>query len=449
MKIRNKNESGRPRIEEDQPEFLRVVAEIATFGASADPRRRTVDVRSCKTLRSMYENLLEMGFTCCQTTAYYRLVPRNRTSIESKRHVVTVPVKLCRAQTDLHKEHPDQQFCVASIRSLETLASMLGPEEILFISQDDKARVPIGITAANKQAPFLMNMEYRIRLPDHDWVVAGQHKLIPSVYAIINVSTDLIGQPESVTYSGPTYVAIRSGKHSSSTATSHAEDFDKILQIDTFSQFTKTSDGFIKPVVIITSDGGPDENPRYRKVIDSAIKHFKNYDLDAVFIATNAPGRSAFNRVERRMAPLSRELSGVIIPHDHFGSHLDSRCQTIDETLEKRNFEYAGNVLAEIFSNVVLDSHPVCAEYISPKEKEAEDELEEEEEEADVSSKPSQLWYSIHVRESQYFLQVINNYINVVYYCFYFINLSFKQIIFRFRNAMTNPVAFLFGAHCA
>ncbi|CAH2021635.1 unnamed protein product [Acanthoscelides obtectus] len=46
---------------------------------------------------------------------------------------------------------------------------------------------------------------------------------------------------------------------------------------------------------------------------------------------TNAPGRSAYNRIERRMAPLSRELANLILPHDHFGSHLDERGVRIDE----------------------------------------------------------------------------------------------------------------------
>lgn len=56
--------------------------------------------------------------------------------------------------------------------------------------------------------------------------------------------------------------------------------------------------GLVKPVVIILTDGGPDENPRYDKVIRAAIQHFLCHDLDAIFIATNAPGRSGFNPVE-------------------------------------------------------------------------------------------------------------------------------------------------------
>lgn len=61
-----------------------------------------------------------------------------------------------------------------------------------------------------------------------------------------------------------------------------------------------------------------------------------NHDLDAIFILTNAPGRSEFNRVERRMAPLSRELPGVILEHDHFGTHLNASGKTIDDQLEKK-----------------------------------------------------------------------------------------------------------------
>nr|XP_047138580.1 uncharacterized protein LOC124814705 [Hydra vulgaris] len=129
-----------------------------------------------------------------------------------------------------------------------------------FLSQDDKARVPIGLTAANKQAPLLVHMEYRVTLPDHDWVIANKHKLIPSVYVAIEVHSDGLGKPSFVDYSGPTYIAVRSGRHSSSTALSHALDFNKLID------FSKNG-SFVKPVVILTVDGGPGENPRYQKIV--------------------------------------------------------------------------------------------------------------------------------------------------------------------------------------
>lgn len=77
-----------------------------------------------------------------------------------------------------------------------------------------------------------------------------------------------------------------------------------------------------KPVLIIISDGGLNENPRYQHVIEIAVHHFVKRDLEALFIATNASGRSAYNRVERLMAPLSRDLCGLILPHDQFWNHL-------------------------------------------------------------------------------------------------------------------------------
>lgn len=130
-------------------------------------------------------------------------------------------------------------------------------------------------------------------------------------------------------------------------------------------------------------------------MIDFAIKHFRSHDLDGFFLATNAPGRSAYNRVERRMAPLSRELSGVILPHDHFGSHLDSSGKTTDEELELKNFENAGNVLASIWSNTEIDNYPVIAKYIVPNSAEC------------ASIDTTEKWRADHVRQSQYCLQIV------------------------------------------
>jgi hypothetical protein len=77
--------------------------------------------------------------------------------------------------------------------------------------------------------------------------------------------------------------------------------------------------------------------------------------MDLLVVATHAPGQSAYNPVERRMAPLSRDLSGLILPFDFYGSHLNSSNKTVDFDLEKRNFAYAGRSLAEIWSNSVWE----------------------------------------------------------------------------------------------
>ena len=88
--------------------------------------------------------------------------------------------------------------------------------------------------------------------------------------------------------------------------------------------------------------GGPYKNLCYQKVTSFAINNFKKHDLDGIFIICNDSGRSAYNEVERRMAPLTRELSGLIILHDYYSSHLDENNHTIDEKMRQNNFAYAG-----------------------------------------------------------------------------------------------------------
>ena len=69
------------------------------------------------------------------------------------------------------------------------------------------------------------------------------------------------------------HIVIRSGKHDSSTAYTHDRDLDKLLTLAQFDTVTK-KDPQVKPIVI-SSVGGPDENPRFPKTLGFAIDHFK------------------------------------------------------------------------------------------------------------------------------------------------------------------------------
>ena len=86
-------------------------------------------------------------------------------------------------------------------------------------------------------------------------------------------------------------------------------------------------------------------------------------DLDCLIEVTEAPGLSAFNRAERRMFFLSKELGGVVLPHETYGSHLTNG-KTTDQELELKNFQAAGGVLADLWGKLVIDNHPVTAEYV-------------------------------------------------------------------------------------
>ena len=189
------------------------------------------------------------------------------------------------------------------------------------------------------------------------------------------------------------YILIRSLKHDdSNTAYTHGSDFDTLLSLDALKE-DALIDGQVKPIVLAFVDGGPDENSRFPKFQQVAIDHFKKYNLDAYIVMTLASGMSAYNYVERRMAPLSKALAGVLLPHDTFGNHPDSEGKTRDPEMEKQNFKRAGESLAEIWSELVLDGHPVIAEFVQDKHCTPDD--------------VDQLWISKHCRFSQYMLQII------------------------------------------
>ena len=55
-----------------------------------------------------------------------------------------------------------------------------------------------------------------------------------------------------------------------------------------------------------------------------------------------------------------------MLPHEHYGTHLDSSGNTIDIDTEMKNFEKAGQVLCEIWNGMTIDGYPVQCTYRDP-----------------------------------------------------------------------------------
>ena len=96
--------------------------------------------------------------------------------------------------------------------NLLDVCEQFGPKPVLVLSIDDKARVKLGLAVASLQSPMLMSLDYKVRLPDHSFVVVEHHSLIPSVYGVCDIN-----EKEHLTYSGDTLIQIHSGKYDSST----------------------------------------------------------------------------------------------------------------------------------------------------------------------------------------------------------------------------------------
>ena len=153
--------------------------------------------------------------------------------------------------------------------------------------------------------------------------------------------------------------------------------------------------------MVLITKGISEDNPNYRKTISCAIDYFCTFDLDALYIAKDidpAAGRNT-QMVLNRIIPVAKDLAKVILPYDHFGQHYDGNNDTIDEDLEKLNYEkgifvsygsylcvflsslflshqiisfhffsLAGNALSEMLSDVVIDGNPVVAEFVDQSE---------------------------------------------------------------------------------
>lgn len=96
------------------------------------------------------------------------------------------------------------------------------------------------------------------------------------------------------------------------------------------------------------------------------------------------------------MAPLSHALSGVILDHESYGSHLNSLAETIDEELERENLRHAGESLCEIWNSVTIDGHEVKATFVEPGVASTTD-----------SPEIDHIWFAKHIRSSQYLLQIV------------------------------------------
>ena len=188
LKRFNWKTTGRPRKEVDQPKLLSAIVRVVEASSAAEDRRPCEHLRSVKTLDDLHSEPKRLGFDLSRSAAYLRLLPRRADSREGKPHVQNVKVKLVRPENSLRKKNSDRMFAKSFMDDLLDVCELFGPSSVLVLSIVDKARVKLGLAAASLQSPVLMNMDYKVRLPGHSFVVGERHSLIPSVYGVFDVN---------------------------------------------------------------------------------------------------------------------------------------------------------------------------------------------------------------------------------------------------------------------
>ena len=139
-----------------------------------------------------------------------------------------------------------------------------------------------------------MRVDQPIRLADHSFAVAEKHKLEPDVLAMCDIKSGEYGKSSAVTYSGNTYIAIRSMKHDTTTTYDHGIDVMRMYEYEPFKAKLWSPTG-PKPVLVCRTDGGPDQNLRNQPTRRMYGAVFKRLNLDCLIVSMSAPGSSAYN----------------------------------------------------------------------------------------------------------------------------------------------------------
>ncbi|CAB4422741.1 unnamed protein product [Rhizophagus irregularis] len=347
---------GRPSAAMKDPDLWDKIHDSIEFGAAHAKRRKVIiKVRTVKHLREALEEKYNTYLSRQCLSTYFQ--PRHQNTFAARRHHHPAKVGLASVARIEMKSHVDEHYCLASVKAAKMFAEVFANEAVI-ISQDDKAKVGLGTPAVGRTFKTVQTVNEPVIIEDHDFPVGSKMKLIPSVYLTIDPTDS-----SNTLRTGKLSIFIRPEYFIGTSSETHIADLESIVSNEEFFTIIKKDDE-VKPIWILLVDGGPDENPKHMKNIIQYAHLFRALNLDYLTVRTHAPGQSAYNPVERGMASLSAKLAGITLPVNEFSSHLDSQGNVIDEELARRNFEFSGKRLCDIWRRDDIHGKPVTVEYI-------------------------------------------------------------------------------------
>ena len=222
-----------------------------------------------------------------------------------------------------------------------------------------------------KRKKIIMRVESRTICDDHDFVKASRYKILCSVCQSLPMTNQCCSAPEAVSNIGDTFIVCRSGKHDSSTATSHYDDINAMFKHPDFKEVLRDKSGNPKPVQFDRSDGGPAENVKNVKTVIYHCLRFTHCKLEFFCASISAPKQSAYNPVERIMNHIIAWLKRHVLDPVQYGYPLNSQQQTIDKDAESYNFKQCGIDLVNSTQRQKVKSHIVRAKCAKPQKDES------------------------------------------------------------------------------
>ena len=211
-------------------------------------------------------------------------------------------------------------------------------------------------------------------LPDHDFPTAAGNKISPVGYMVLEskfpsdtMTEDELGRKHYIfPRSGESHIVNTVQKFHPLTIQTHVNDLTPLLR-------SRAEKG--KTLAVLIVDGGPDWNPRSWAVWLYLTRLFRDSNLDLLCSTSYAPGHSAYNPIEHLWAPLSKQLTGVILPDRLDGEVPPSKQTNLSAEQRRRKegdvFDVAMATLNEYWDGSQFDGHRVNCRYQSCLDAEA------------------------------------------------------------------------------
>lgn len=364
----DKEQGGRPRGRlciDAQLCIASIIKTTADFYGLAADSQVFKDMILCTTVEGLAATLLLSGFNVSCSTTHLHLLPKDAEMKNGKHHIKTIPVASDQAGNACGM---DEAFCSSTANALKDVCSWFGPQLCNVACID---------------------VQPGTHLPNNN----GEVVLRPCVSALCTIIPDKLS--DAVSHAGPTYVALRSCKYD--TSLPHMHDIHNFKRL--FSCFKDNmcdDSGAMKPILVLSVSRGQSSDFDYQRTLEVACHRFRTRHLDVLITMLHPPGCPGLIPVRRRMASLSQEFSGLILPQDFYGTHLDaSSIKTDIRRHECQNIQRTGKTLSKVWSQIVLDGYDVCAEFVDPEASSL----------VVLGSTPS--WIARHVRQSQYLIQIV------------------------------------------
>ncbi|GES96193.1 hypothetical protein GLOIN_2v1766467 [Rhizophagus clarus] len=252
------------------------------FGA-ADYKRRK-EIIKVRTIKHFHEKMDEdYSIYMAKSTLQNYMQPKHPGSKEAQRHHHPVQIRFAAVRRDEMNSHVDEHYCLASVKGVKSFATAF-PQDVLIISQDDKAKVPLRMATVGRTFKTIQTTNEPVSVPDHDFLKTAKHKLVLSVYLLINPS-----DTNDSLRSGKVQIFIRPKYFLSTSCKTYMVDLMSITKEENFCEFTHNGDS-VKPFWCLLTDGGLDENPQFLANITKYLLLFKKLDLDYLMSQDNING---------------------------------------------------------------------------------------------------------------------------------------------------------------